>query len=303
MVRALPEGAGQGAADPAGVSTASLMALEPLAARDGREAVALAERPGTTATRRRGQGHEIREIRPFADGDDPRHIDAAATARSGSPQVRSFHEDRERSLLLIADFRRPMLWGTASRLRSVAVAEMLALAGWRAALQGGAVGVVALTDAGPDAQPPRPRHRGMALAAACLARAHAAALAAAERAAAQGREPPVRPLAPDLVRAARQAPPGAGIVLATALDDPGEDLDAALAALSARGPLRLILIEDRFETAPPAQPLPYAAPQGAAFARFSTLPAGRAARAARLSRPGIRVQRVSSDPVARGGGQ
>ncbi len=285
---------GPAPADPAIISTASLMALEPLAARAGREAAALAERPGTTATRRRGQGHEIREIRPFGEGDDPRHIDAAATARTGSPQVRSFHEDRERSLLLIADFRRPMLWATAGRLRSVAAAETLALAGWRAALQGGAVGVVALTDAGPDAQAPRPRHRGMALVAACLARAHAAALGDAERAAGQGITPPVRPLAPDLVRAARQAPPGAGIVLATALDDPGEDLDAALAALAARGPLRLILIEDRFETTPPAGPLPYAAPRGTAFARFSGLAAARAARAARLDRPGIRVQRLSS---------
>lgn len=285
---------GARAPDPAAVSVAGLMALEPRAARAGREASALAERPGTTATRRRGQGHEIREIRPFAEGDEPRHIDAAATARSGSLQVRSFHEDRERNLLLIADFRRPMLWGTAGRLRSVAAAEVLALMGWQASLHGGAVGVVALTDDGPDGQPPRPRHRGMAMVTACLARAHAAALAAAERAAAHGKAAPVRPLAADLVRAARQAPPGAGIVLATALDDPGEGFDAALAILAARGPLQLILVEDPFEVAPPARALPHALPEGAAFARFAGLPADRAARAARLARPGLRVRRLST---------
>ena len=285
---------GARAPDPAAVSVAGLMALEPRAARAGREASARAERPGTTATRRRGQGHEIREIRPFAEGDEPRHIDAAATARSGSLQVRSFHEDRERNLLLIADFRRPMLWGTAGRLRSVAAAEVLALVGWQASLHGGAVGVVALTDDGPDGQPPRPRHRGMAMVTACLARAHAAALAAAERAAAHGKAAPVRPLAADLVRAARQAPPGAGIVLATALDDPGEGFDAALAILAARGPLQLILVEDPFEVAPPARALPHALPEGAAFARFAGLPADRAARAARLARPGLRVRRLST---------
>ncbi|MFT4151843.1 MAG: DUF58 domain-containing protein [Paracoccaceae bacterium] len=274
-----------GRGDPARIGAATLMALEGAAIRAGREAASLAERPGTTPTRRRGQGHEIREIRPFAEGDDPRHIDAAATARSGSPQVRSFHEDRERSLMLIADFRRPMLWGTQGRLRSVAAAEVLALAGWRAVLEGGAVGVVALTDAGPEVQMPRPRHRGMALVAGCLERAHEAALVY---------RGPVRPLAPDLLRAARQVPRGAGAVLASALDNPGEGLDAALAALGARGPLRLILIEDPFETAPPARPLPWLGPQGPAFARFTGLPAARAARAQALARPGVQVQRLSS---------
>ena len=134
-------------------------------------------RPGTTATRPRGQGHEIREIRPFADGDDPRHLDAAATARTGALQVRSFHEDRDRTLMLIADFRRPMLWGTA-RLRSVAMAEALAVAGWQAVSDGGAAGVAVLTDAGILWEKPASRSRGMARVAGCLALGHARALEA-----------------------------------------------------------------------------------------------------------------------------
>lgn len=262
----------------------ALMALEPHGARAVR-ASSLAERPGTTVTRRRGQGHEIREIRPFADGDDPRHLDAAATARTGQPQIRSFHEDRERSLMLIADFRRPMLWGTRGRLRSVAAAEALALAGWTAVLEGGGVGVIALTDAGPEMQALRPRHRGMALASGCLSRAHDLALTCPA---------PTRPLAPELDRAARQIPRGAGIVLATALDLPGDGFDAALAALAARGPLKILLVEDAFETAPPSRPLPYARQDGAAFGRFTALPAARAERAAKLARPGIIVQRMGS---------
>lgn len=274
-----------GRGDPAHFGAAGLMALEGVALRAGAEAASLAERPGATATRRRGQGHEIREIRPFSEGDDPRHIDAAAFARSGSPHVRSFHEDRERSLLLIADFRRPMLWGTRGRLRSVAAAEALALAGWRAVLEGGAVGVVALTDAGPQVQAPRPRHRGMALVAGCLERAHEAALA---------HRGPVRELAPELMAAMRQAPRGAGLVLATGLDTTGPGLDAALAALRQRGPLRLILVEDAFERAPPARALPHDGPDGAAFARFDDLPALRAARAARLALPGVDVRRLDA---------
>lgn len=285
------------AGDPATISTATLMALEGEAMRAGREAATLADRPGTTATRKRGQGHEIREIRPFVQGDDPRHIDAAATARAGAPHVRSFHEDRERTLALIADFRSPMLWGTAGCLRSVAAARVLATAGWQAALHGGSVGCVVLTDAGPEVQVPRPRHRGMASLSGCLARTHAAALVAARA----GRTD--RPLAPDLMRAARQLPRGAGIVLATGLDDPGEGLDAALAALAARGPLRLILIEDRFETAPSARPLPCVGPGGPRHADFSRLSAARAERAERLAQlPGVQVLRQSSAAAMAGTG-
>lgn len=278
------------AIDPAGVDAAALMALAALAARP---AGALAERPGVAPTRKRGQGHEIREIRPFSDGDDARHIDAAATARSGRLQVRSFNEDRERSVLLVADFRRPMLWGTRGRLRSVAAAEALALAGWRAILGAGAAGAVALTDAGLLAERPRPRDAGMARVAGLLARAHALALEAAAAGA------PLRELAPDLARAARFAPRGAGVVLATGLDAPGPGLDAVLAGVARRGPLRLILTEDAFETAPPAAALPFVARDGrVARARFGSLPQGRADRLAALRLPGVSVERLPTDRPA-----
>lgn len=275
--------------DPAAVTVGALMALEPRAASTMRDVPSLAERPGTTATPKRGQGHEIREIRPFAQGDDPRHLDAAATARTGSLQVRSFHEDRERTLMLIADFRRPMLWGTRGCLRSVAAAEALVMAGWRAALTGGAVGVVALSDTGPEVQSPRPRHHGMAQVAGCIARAHDRALS---------HHGAARVLAPDLLRAARQIPRGAGILLATGLDIPGDELDAALAALRAKGPLRVLLVEDAFETSPPKGVLPYVGAEGPTYGRFADLAEMRDSRADRLHRPGQQVQRLSTSGSA-----
>jgi uncharacterized protein (DUF58 family) len=266
------------------VEAAALMAL---GARARAAPGALAERPGISPTRKRGQGHAIREIRPFAEGDDPRHLDAAATARSGSLQVRSFQEDRERTVLLIADFRRPMLWGTRTRLRSVAAAEALALAGWQAVHGAGAAGVVASTDAGTLVERPRPREAGMARVAGCLARAHALALASVAV--------PVRPLAPELARAARLGPRGAAVVLATGLDAPGDGLDAALAALARRGPLRVLLVEDPFETAPPPAALPFLTAQGqVARARFTALPATRVARLRALALPGLTAERLAS---------
>ena len=274
-----------GLTDPAGVSAAALMRLEALA-RQPRGTMALAERPGAVSIRKKGRGQEVREIRPFADGDDPRHLDAAATARTGALQTRTFQEDREQTVLLIADFRRPMLWGTKGRLRSVAAAEALALIGWQVVLDGGAAGVVALTDAGPYVERPRTRARGMALVSGCLARAHFVALSSRLA---------VAPLVPALMRAAPLAPRGALIAIATGLDVPGDGLDAALAALTDRCRVHLILTEDTFETAPPSQPLSYATPEGTARARFDGLAQDRSRRAAALVRPGLRVERLSTD--------
>lgn len=276
---------GPGKANPARVTAAALMALAPQALAEAADLLSQAERPGTSATRKRGQGHEIREIRPYAEGDDLRHLDAAATARTGTLQIRSFHEDRERSLMLIADFRRPMLWGTRGALRSVAAAEALVLAGWQAVQAGGAVGALALSDQGVMVQLPRPRARGMALVGGLLERAHDAALAY---------RGPVQSLATELSQSSKLIPRGAGVVLASGFDDVGDGLDAALASLRARGPLTLFLIEDAFETAPPPLPVPVATGGGLAWASFAGLAAERDARAAHLRFPGQSLRRLAS---------
>lgn len=273
------------------VTAQALMALEfapPLPQEI--PALALARRPGLTPTRGAGQGHVIRELRPFADGDDPRFLDAAASARAGSPQIRSFHEDREGNLLLIADFRRPMLWGSQLRLRSVAAAEVLMRLGWQAMAAGGSVGLVTLGDHGLEVTRPRARHAGLARVAAHLARAHDAALAGAA-----GQEVPR--LDQHLAAAIRHAPAGAMVAIATGLDAAGTALRATLATLAERGPVALLLIEDPLELAPPKGPLPCHLPPEprAQLLSFADLAATRACRAADLHLPGLRVARIRSD--------
>ncbi|MEM8952145.1 MAG: DUF58 domain-containing protein, partial [Pseudomonadota bacterium] len=71
----------------------------------------LAALPGGFATRRKGSGLEVADMREYVRGDDPRHLDRGATARTGRLHVRQFLEDRDRILLLIADFRPSMFWG------------------------------------------------------------------------------------------------------------------------------------------------------------------------------------------------
>jgi uncharacterized protein (DUF58 family) len=58
---------------------------------------------GELRTRLRGHGMEFAEIRPYQPGDDVRAIDWNVTARSGTPHVRLFQEERSRTITLLAD--------------------------------------------------------------------------------------------------------------------------------------------------------------------------------------------------------
>src|SRR3989449_5282048 len=81
----------------------------------------------------RGQGIEFAEVRAYQQGDDFRAIDWNVSARMGHPFVKTFHEEREITLLLVVDqsgscqFGRPY---TKAGL-AVEVAAVLALAAAR----------------------------------------------------------------------------------------------------------------------------------------------------------------------------
>lgn len=198
---------------------------------------------GHRSGRRQGRGGDIFDLRPYQQGDDPRHIDAAASARSGRAQVRRRHEEVERDMLLIADFRGPMLWGTKGRLRSVAAAEELALTGWRGVAGGSRVGVLVLRDRGTEALVPRPRERAMLDVAGALVRGHAAALACPGGS--------TDPLSAALLHAAAMSRPGGSVVLATGMDLPGADFAIAAGGLMQKCRLEVLLIRDALQRDPP----------------------------------------------------
>ena len=239
--------------------------------------------PGSFVHRRHGRGLEVHDIRHWRQGDDIRHIDRNATARTGMPHVRSFRDERDRVVLLIADFRPSMLFGTRRALRSVAAAEALALIGWQASAEGSRVGALAIATGAPDVSPAGHGPRRMAGVLGLLARAHEEALAGGA-----GAEPP---LTQALEAAARLAPSGAALCVATALDTPGEGLDALVRWLARRNELQFVIIRDAFETAPPPGLFPYADRTG----RLDTLAIGKGAalrrdeRCARLEALGARA--------------
>ena len=86
---------------------------------------------GRHASRLRGRGLNFEEMRDYLPGDDIRSIDWKATARTGSPHVRVFTEERDRPALLVVDQRMSMFFGSVLNLKSVTAAEAAANAAIR----------------------------------------------------------------------------------------------------------------------------------------------------------------------------
>lgn len=223
-----------------GVALASgdLIALRRVALSAGASPV-LAALPGGFATRRKGRGLEVADVREYVPGDDMRHLDRGTTARSGRLHVRQFQEERDRVVLLVADFRRPMFWGIARAFRSVAAAEALALIGWTVVEHGGRAGLLAITRGRPVIVPPRGRARGMLDVIGGLVQAHRDGLREAI-----GPAQAEQPLDAALARAERLVPAGSEIVLASGFDDPGEGLGDRIGHLARRRVPRLLHITD-----------------------------------------------------------
>lgn len=217
----------------------------------------LAALPGGFATRRKGHGLEVADMREYVVGDDLRHLDRGTTARTGRLHVRRFQEERDRITLLIADFRPAMFWGMRRAFRSVAAAEALTLIGWNAVESGGRVGLLALTATDVVIVPPRGRTRGMLDVIGGMVEAHASGLAALLDGAAT--DPP---LDQGLTRAERLVPPGAELVIASGFDVQGDGFADRLDALARRRAPRLVLITDAEAGDLPAGRYPIRLPDG-----------------------------------------
>jgi len=274
------------AAQGVAVDTDALLRLRVLVNHIPERKLAPAGMPGGMVTKRRGRGLETNDIRVFSFGDDIRHIDHNTTARSGVTHVRTFHDERERTAILIADFRPCMLWGTRRALRSVAAAEALALIGWRIIESGGRVGLIAFGAGAPVHVAARGRQRGMASVIGGMAAAHRAALLALANA--ESTEDP--PLDGALEIAAGLAPTGSAVFLASGMDRPGDGFDSLARALCRRAALTVLLVTDAFESRAPAGSYPVVTAKGvvqwASIARKSA-PAEPDPRRRRLDRLGM----------------
>jgi uncharacterized protein (DUF58 family) len=73
-------------------------------------------------------------------------MDWKVTARTRSPHVRVYTEEKDRAILLVVDQRINMFFGTRDKLKSVTAAELAALGAWRAVAVGDRIGAVVFND-------------------------------------------------------------------------------------------------------------------------------------------------------------
>jgi uncharacterized protein (DUF58 family) len=102
---------------------------------------------GRHASRIRGRGLNFEELRGYLPGDDVRSIDWKVTARTGSPHVRVYTEERDRPTFLVVDQRLSMFYGSRMNMKSVTAAQLAAAGAWRVVDAGDRVGAVVFDDA------------------------------------------------------------------------------------------------------------------------------------------------------------
>ena len=116
--------------------------------------------PGDRRAAGVGTGTELAQLRPYEPGDDVRHLDPAATARTGEPHVRVHVPERTLTTWIVLDVSPSMAFGTANRLKAD-VAEGVALVVARLAVR--RAGRVALMTFGAGSRqllPPHASRRG-----------------------------------------------------------------------------------------------------------------------------------------------
>jgi len=103
----------------------------------------------------KGQGVEFDEVRPYVPGDDVRSIDWNVTARTGSPHVKRFSEERELTVIFLVDVSGSQIFGSGTRSKSELAAEITCLLAMTAIRNQDKIGLILFSDRILKSIPPR----------------------------------------------------------------------------------------------------------------------------------------------------
>lgn len=94
----------------------------------------------------KGRGMSFSEVREYAYGDDVRSIDWNVTARSNTPYIKVFEEERELTLMLMVDISASSLFGTHKQNKRDLITELCAVLAFSAIKNNDKVGVIFFSD-------------------------------------------------------------------------------------------------------------------------------------------------------------
>jgi uncharacterized protein (DUF58 family) len=107
----------------------------------------------------KGRGMSFAEVREYQYGDDVRNIDWNVTARSGSPFVKVYEEERELTVMLLVDVSASGDFGTRERMKTEVAVEICALLAFSAIKNNDKVGLIIFSDRVEKLVPPRKGRR------------------------------------------------------------------------------------------------------------------------------------------------
>jgi len=94
----------------------------------------------------KGRGMEFEEVRPYQPGDDIRDIDWNVTARTGTPFIKIYREERELTLMFVVDVSASMHFGSVHQFKSEMAAEVTALLAYAALKNNDKTGLIIFSD-------------------------------------------------------------------------------------------------------------------------------------------------------------
>jgi uncharacterized protein (DUF58 family) len=103
----------------------------------------------------KGQGIEFDEVRPYIPGDDVRSIDWNVTARSGTPHIKRYAEERELTVLFLVDVSGSQGFGSDRRTKSELAALLTCLLAMAAVQNADKIGLINFSDRIEKVIPPR----------------------------------------------------------------------------------------------------------------------------------------------------
>ena len=107
----------------------------------------------------KGRGINFAEVREYDYGDDIRSIDWNVTARTGTPHVKIFEEERELTVMLLVDVSASGNFGTRERMKGDLAVEVCSLLAFSAIRNNDKVGLIIFSDRVEKFVPPRKGRR------------------------------------------------------------------------------------------------------------------------------------------------
>lgn len=94
----------------------------------------------------KGRGMTFSEVRKYQYGDDVRNIDWNVTAKYHEPFIKVFEEERELTLMLVADVSASTLFGTQEQIKKEIITELCATLAFSALQNNDKVGLLLFSD-------------------------------------------------------------------------------------------------------------------------------------------------------------